>query len=137
MLDECYDMELYEWVKADISDPVRCFGCAAHSSAPAIRACLAMTTSNLRQLPTGASSCSTWRVGFCSLIVLLCAEATLTLTLTLTKVQPEPFVSAGAEEAHGGHDCRGGDHRWLGERRGQGVQVSSTARFASDPDRCL
>ena len=23
MLDECYDMELYEWVKADINDPVR------------------------------------------------------------------------------------------------------------------
>ena len=23
MLDECYDMELYDWVKADINDPVR------------------------------------------------------------------------------------------------------------------
>ncbi len=22
MLDECYDMELYDWVKADINDPV-------------------------------------------------------------------------------------------------------------------
>ena len=31
MLDECYDMELYDFVKADLSDPVRCHGLYACS----------------------------------------------------------------------------------------------------------
>ena len=33
MLDECYDMELYDWVKADINDPVRGRSALRHARA--------------------------------------------------------------------------------------------------------